>query len=133
MAEKVTKEEMAKILADNRHKELLSAIRRMQTSIGEIKVTDDIRAVINLNSNVATILTQIADHLSNIQTPIPSPSVTINQQEVVSAIRELSQQMTTALQQPLVDPPVREWEFEIIRDNFMRISSVKAKPKTDTT
>lgn len=129
MAEKVTREEMAKILADNRHKELLSAIRRMQTAIGEIKITDDIRAVINMNSHMATILDQIADHMSNIQTPPPAPSVNINQDEVVQAIRELSLKMTTALQQQPIDPPVREWEFEIIRDNFMRISSVKAKPK----
>lgn len=116
-------EEFEQLIADRRHKELLSAINKL---LSAINVKEDSTAVTKELQKQSQAIREFSDTIKNLKQPI----VNVNQEPVISAIKNLSIAVKTELdliKQSLgKEKEEKEWEFDIKRDFTGNITKVTA-------
>lgn len=126
---KVSKEEMASIKAENRHKEILKGLSNVLTLLRDHQSEDP---AIPLLIRQTQALEKMVSTMAPVSIPAPVVTVNSNHEPVAKSIESMTQELISAiksLESTIQQQKSVDYEFETIRDNFGRLSSVKVTTK----
>jgi len=112
--------EFERELADKRHNEIVDVLKAIK--IPEQK--DSTKFIVNLEDAIR----KLSDKVSKIEQPnIVTEKTTINQTEVVNSLNEMIKEFKSLKDSLTEKKSPKEWEFNVVRNNFGFIQSVTAK------
>jgi hypothetical protein len=116
MADKISRQEMDRILADRRHKEMVAYISGLTNSVEKENSGTKIDAIINaLNGHLEKVL------------EISRPEINIDQTAVVKALGNISSNLIDL--KAAVNAKPTEYEATVKRDEYGRMILVNLKAK----
>lgn len=128
-AVKISKEEMASVKAENRHKEILKGLSNVLTLLRDHQSEDP---AIPLLIRQTQALEKMVATMAPVSIPAPVVTVNSNHEPVAKSIESMTQELISAiksLESTIQQQKSVDYEFETIRDNFGRLSSVKVTTK----